>query len=96
MKRIERTLSMLTQQVQGPRGGRYVMLGGALLMIFACIAVQISSAIAEASPAESTGAFVAGVILSIAFVALIVGIVLAVIGAVMHIFQSARARMPME
>ena len=96
MKSIERTIKMLIQQVRGPRGGRYLMLGGALLLIFGCIAVQISSAIAQSSPAESTGAFVAGVILSIAFVALIGGVVIAVIGAVMHIFQAARARTPME
>ena len=96
MQRIERTVKMLAQQIRSPRGGRYLMLGGALSMIFACIAVQISNAIAQASPTESTGAFVAGVILSIAFVMLIGGVVIAVIGAVMHIYQSVKARTPME
>ena len=96
MNNLEGRIRAYVELLRGPRGGRYLMLLGAALMIFGCIAVQISNAIAQASPVESTGAFVAGVILAIAFLVLAAGVVVALIGAVMHIYQSARARTGMQ
>jgi hypothetical protein len=84
-------VAMIAREVKGPRGGRFLILGGILIMVFGCAGLVISNRLAEtASPGSIVGA-ITGILLALSFLTISTGLIMLVIGSVIHLLQNVKA-----
>jgi hypothetical protein len=90
MPNKEGFISLFSQGLKGPRSGRYLLLAGFLVMILGCAGVVVSNLATQGTDPGSTAAFIIGLLLFLSFLILSAGLVISVIGSVVHLLQNIK------